>query len=110
MVTVCASHGYALIGVLLDIDFNGILTLNFFKLLGTQGQANNSTGAGNIFGGPKIRSRVLQEDLSPDERRDQGASQKALLSPIQNRLSSHRRRFPSTRRQNCEPVRLGLSG
>ena len=110
MVTVCAFHGYALIGVLLDIDFNGILTLNFFKLLGTQGQANNSTGAGNIFGGPKIRSRLLQEDLSPDERRDQGASEKALLSPVQNRFSSHRRRFPSTRRQNCEPVRLGLSG
>ena len=109
MLTVCASHGYACIGVLLNIDFNGILTLNFFQLLGTQGRANNSAGAENLFGGPKIRSRLLQ-GLSPDKRRDQGASQKALLSPIQNRLSSHRRRFPSTRRQNCEPVCLGLSG
>ena len=86
------------------------ITSRYFNFLGIQGQANNSASTGDLFGRSKIRSRILQKDHGPDVRRDQGASQKALLSSLQNRLSRNGGRFSPTGRERCEPVCMELSG
>ena len=82
----------------------------YFNFLGIKGQTNNSASTGDLFGRSKIRSRILQKDHGPDVRRDQGASQKALLSSLQNRLSRNGGRFSPTGRERCEPVCMELSG
>ena len=86
------------------------ITSRYFNFLGIQGQADNSASTGDLFDRSKIRSRILQKDHGPDVRRDQGASQKAFLSPLQNRLSRNGGRFPSTGRKRCKPMCMELSG
>lgn len=81
-----------------------------FIISGTPGQTNHSARSGNKPCRAEVWSRLLQRRRYQDNRGDQGTSKETLLSKIQIRLSRGHRRHKSTGRENCEPMRLGLSG